>query len=116
MLATTAHAFLLTSCCASPLSRRTLPTSAAISALFNTIRKAELTSSLLGLVTRHCANHRVLLADDAVLGALGIALSARGLVLGLALCVLLLAGLLPGSGTRKIANLSSGNLNERSTE
>lgn len=55
-----------------------------------------LTSRLLLPIPRHRADNRVFAAPDAVLRALGVPPRLRGVVLGLARGVLLLAGLRPG--------------------
>ena len=60
--------------------------------------------SLLLAVASDGANGRVLAAADAVLGALDVALRLRGVVLGLALGVLLLPGLLPGGRAGQVAD------------
>ena len=66
--------------------------------------RVELTSRLLLAVASHGADDGVLLAAETVHGALGVALSLGGVVLGLALGVLLLAGLLPRRGAGEVAD------------
>lgn len=63
-----------------------------------------LTGKLLLLVASDGANDVVDLTRDLVLGALGVTLSLGGLVLGLALGVLLLTGLLPFGGAGDVAD------------
>ena len=63
-----------------------------------------LTRDLLFAVARDGADDSVLLAADAVRGALDVALGLGGLVLGLALGVLLLARLGPGFGAGQVAD------------
>ena len=71
----------------------------------------EVTASLLGLVTSHGTNNRVLEASHAVLETGDEALSLSLVVLSLALGVLLLAVTLETGGTSEIADsLSRGSL------
>ena len=66
--------------------------------------KVKPTSSLLLLVALDSADDVVNLPSDAIRGPLCVALGLRGLVLGLALGVLLLARLLPGLSTGEVAD------------
>lgn len=72
-----------------------------------------LTRDLLLAVAHDGADDGVLLAGEAVHGALGVAFGLGGLVLGLALGVLLLARLGPGLGARQVANGLDGGAFER---
>ena len=58
----------------------------------------------MGLVTSDSTDDRILLALDTLLGALDVLLALGGLDLGLALGMLLLAGLLPLGGAGDVAN------------
>lgn len=78
-----------------------------VSASLRWIRCAR-TLGLLRLVAGDRADDGVLLAGDAVGGALDVALGLRGVVLGLALGVLLLPGLLPRGRTGEVADLQAG--------
>ena len=66
--------------------------------------RVELTSRLLLAVASHGTDDGVLLAAETVHGALGVALGLGGLILGLALGVLLLAGLGPGGGAGEVTD------------
>ena len=69
-----------------------------------TVFRVELTSRLLLAVTSHGTDDGILLAAETVHGALGVALGLGGVVLGLTLSVLLLAGLSPGLGAGEVAD------------
>lgn len=62
------------------------------------------TRNLLAAVASNGTDDGILLAADAVDGALSVALGLGGVIFGLALDVLLLAGLLPARGTGKVAD------------
>ena len=66
--------------------------------------KAQLTSSLLGGVVSDRSADLVLLADETILNALGVALGLTLLVLGVTLDTTFLAGGLPVLGTGHVAN------------
>lgn len=62
------------------------------------------TRSLLGAIASDGTDNLVLLAANAVLGALCVSLSLSLLVLGLALSMLLLARVCPGCGASGVTN------------
>ena len=70
----------------------------------STTRQHKRTSSLLLAIASNSPEHGVLAPANAVLDALDVALGLRGVVLGLALGVLLLPGLLPGGRAGQVAN------------
>jgi len=109
---------LFQSCWAWPFSLRTRPERERVVISVQSLQsdpvrdRAKLTSSLLGGVVRDRSGDLVLLADETIFNALGVALGLSLLVLGVTLDTTFLAGGLPALGTGHVAdgllNLAQG--------